>query len=211
MQKQIINYCLCLFFAMNFVLPSYAASSSSDLHARLQALHAFRAKFVQTTYSSQGKAIQKTVGEIAWQRPGKFRWHAEKPVPQLIIANGKVLWIVDPDLMQVTIRAVHNEAKDTPTRILSEDVSSIDKRFVVTTLPKQGNIVRYQLLPKASEAAFDEIILEFSNEALRGMRLRDSLGHRTNIVFNQIVINRDFPAGYFNYIVKQGMDVVDER
>jgi outer membrane lipoprotein carrier protein len=94
-----------------FVNAAYAAPST-DLSTLLNSLHSMRSDFTQTVYDNHGKAIQKSYGQMALQRPGKFRWEIKKPIPQVIVANDTRLWVYDPDLEQVTIRALHQAAGD---------------------------------------------------------------------------------------------------
>ncbi len=68
---------------------------------------------------------------MALQRPGKFRWEVVKPNAQLIIANGSRLWIYDPDLEQVIIRAFKHATGQTPALLLSDDNATLSKDFNV--------------------------------------------------------------------------------
>ena len=99
------------------------AGTSEDLAALLNNTQSMRANFRQTVYDNRGKVIQKSVGYMAMQRPGKFRWESTSPIPQLIIANDSRLWIYDPDLEQVTIRSLSKEIGETPALLLSNSLS----------------------------------------------------------------------------------------
>ena len=42
--------------------------------------------------------------------PRLFRWEYVKPYPQLIVADGKTVWVYEPDLQQATVRDQGSEA-----------------------------------------------------------------------------------------------------
>src|SRR5690242_12941666 len=103
---------LGLFFY--FLFSNVYAAAATDLTQVLNNVHSMRANFTQTVYDNLGKAIQQSTGKMAMQRPGQFRWQVVRPLPQLIIANQTRLWIYDPDLEQVTIRAFKTTAGEIP-------------------------------------------------------------------------------------------------
>ena len=55
--------------------------------------------------SGQEARTKVSSGSFEFQRPGKFRFNYTKPFEQLIVADGKTLWLYDADLNQVTERA----------------------------------------------------------------------------------------------------------
>lgn len=185
------------------------ASPSDDLSKTLNAMHSMKANFVQTTYDNQDRAVQTSKGQLAFVRPGKFRWEAKKPVPQLIIANGKQLWIVDSDLMQVTIRTVKKEIGETPTMLLSENVVQLEKRFFVS-VKNAGSLVSYQLKPKKTDSTFVLIELQFKNNQIIAMHLEDQLGHVTKISFTNLIANPALSPSLFRYVPAADMDVIRE-
>src|SRR6516162_4318453 len=114
MNISFLRYVCAIFFLLVLVTTVNADSGSADLSNQLNAIKTLRANFAQTVYDNKGKAVQRSYGHIALQRPGKFRWEVIKPIPQLIIANSQRLWIYDPDLQQVMIRSLHVAAGETP-------------------------------------------------------------------------------------------------
>jgi outer membrane lipoprotein carrier protein len=79
---------------------SYGDSASSALTGILLNTQTMEADFSQTVKDKTHHNIQQTQGHMALVRPGKFRWEVKSPNQQLIVANGKRLWIYDPDLEQ---------------------------------------------------------------------------------------------------------------
>src|SRR3990167_935825 len=190
---------------------AYASGLSTDLEQLLNAVHSMRASFKQTVYDNQHKVIQTLYGKMAMQRPGKFRWEVSRPIPQLIIANDKRLWIYDADLEQVTVRSLKNAAEETPVLLLSAASTMLDKDFAVTggaQGPPEWHW--YVLKPRHESAMFDAIQMGFKQGKIQEMRLQDHLGHTTRILFQQAVFNVILPDNLFVFKPKANIDVIDE-
>ena len=69
-----------------------ADSAEQQLTALLSASNTLQANFLQYTLDSSGANIQEIKGKIWLQRPHLFRWHAEPPFEQIIVADGELLW-----------------------------------------------------------------------------------------------------------------------
>jgi outer membrane lipoprotein carrier protein len=187
------------------------ADASSDLSTMLNAVRTMQANFTQTVYDNRGKAIQKSYGRMAMQRPGKFRWQLIKPLPQLIIANQSRLWIVDPDLEQVTIRVLHQATGETPALLLSHENSMLDNDFNVKEMQKKTPGWRwFDLTPKKADSVFASVQMGFVANQIREMRLQDHLGHTTTVQFDNIKSNATLSPSLFTYKPPANMDVIDE-
>lgn len=186
------------------------ADAVSDLTTMLNTTQSMKANFTQSTFNNHGKVTQKTTGDMALQRPGKFRWNVTKPMPQLIIANQNKLWIYDPDLEQVTIRAFNQSSSDAPALLLSHDNASLDQGFTVTTITKNAEGKWFQLTPKKKGEMFESIQMGFVNNQIREMRLQDNLGSNTVIQFQGIKVNPKLTSTLFVFKPSAKIDVIDE-
>jgi outer membrane lipoprotein carrier protein len=194
-----------------FSLATFAyADAAADLTNLLNATQSMKASFTQSTFNHRGKVTQKTTGDMALQRPGKFRWNVIKPMPQLIIANQNKLWIYDPDLEQVTIRAFNQTSSDAPALLLSHDNVSLDQDFTVKSLPKNTEGQWFQLTPKKKGEMFESIQMGFVNNQIREMRLQDNLGSHTVIQFQNIQMNPKLASNLFIFKPSANIDVIDE-
>lgn len=195
-----------------FIFTTHAhASASGDFTTLLNKVHSMQANFSQTTLDAQGKATQKSTGQMALQRPGKFRWDVKKPMPQLIIANAAKLWIYDPDLEQVTIRSLKNASGESPALLLSHDNTNLEKTYNVQTLKKDGPQQHwFSLTPKNKDSMFASIQMGFTNNQIKEMQLKDNLGHKTIIQFKDIKLNQALSASLFSFTPSKKIDVIDE-
>lgn len=189
----------------------YADSDNEMLSKLLKNMRSMKADFVQTIVDKNNKAIQKSTGHMSLQRPNQFRWEIEKPNRQLIVTNGKRLWVYDPDLDQVTIRSLVKAAGETPAMLLSDANLSLGKEFNVTMVPLHSETVQwFTLVPTDKSAVISSLKLGFTNKVIRRMQLHDHLGHTTLIEFSHVVLNSPLSTSAFNFKPPSNVDVVDE-
>jgi len=187
------------------------AAASSELANLLNQVHTMRANFIQTTYDNHNKPIQKSYGKMALMRPGKFRWEVSKPIPQTIIANQNRLWIYDPDLEQVTIRALNHAAGDAPALLLSHTDMTLEKNFNVReNQPTTPTWRWFTLSSKDRESSFANIQMGFAQNQIKEMRLQDHLGHTTRIQFQNIQMNPSLNPSIFIFRASKRIDVINE-
>ncbi len=203
---------LITFFAICLLqLPAYAANTAAaDLSALLTKLNAMKADFTQTITDKNAKQIQHSVGQMLMQRPGKFRWDVKKP-KQLVVTNGKKIWIYEPDLEQVTIRPLTKEVGESPALLLTNPNVTIEKDYQVENIKAGAKDLQWFLLiPKNQNSLFAKVKLGFNKNQLREMELQDHIGHTTSIAFYNVNLNPVLSATLFSFTPPRHVDVIDE-
>ena len=197
--------------ALVFCSVAKADSSSATLTQLLNNIRSMQADFTQTIVGKAAQPMQLSQGKMVLARPGKFRWEVQKPVAQLLVANGKRLWIYDPDLEQVTIRLLTKAAGEAPALLLSDANASLARDFNVK-MQKMGHspLQWFILTPRNGESMLSQVILGFAGNEIREMDLRDHLGHTTIIQFQRIVLNAAVSQASFNFTPPPNVDVIDE-
>lgn len=183
------------------------AGARDELDVFAKGLKGLDGQFSQQVFDARGKQKETSSGRVAVSAPRLFRWEYVKPYPQLIVADGKTVWIHDPDLQQVSRRPQGVEEASSPLAILL-DPSKLDRDFVVKDAGKQAGIEWLQLTPRQAEASFKTARLGFAAGALAQMEYVDALGQRTRIVFNGWKRNPAFAPGTFVYVPQKGVDVI---
>ena len=167
------------------------------------------ARFSQLTLDGSGTQLQETAGQMALQRPGLFYWHTEGKAEQTIVSDGQKVTLWDPDLQQATIKKLDPRLNQTPALLLSGDVSKISDSFEITS-KQTSNVIEFTLKPKAKDTLFDTLNLSFGNGVINNMRLVDSVGQRTDILFTGVKANQPVPASTFKFDIPKGADVIQE-
>ena len=185
------------------------AGARDDLDAFTRGLKGLDGQFTQTVHDANGKLKETSSGRVALSTPRLFRWEYAKPYEQLIVADGKKVWVYDPDLSQVTVRAQGAEEANSPLAMLI-DPGKLDRDFKVAETGKQDGLEWLLLTPKQAEnASFQNARLGFDANGLSKMQVIDALGQRTEISFSGWKKNPSFAKGTFSYAPAKGVDVVD--
>ncbi|GAB1407472.1 outer membrane lipoprotein chaperone LolA [Thermomonas brevis] len=193
--------------ALLLAAPAANAGARDDLNAFTKGLKGLDGQFTQQVFDARGKAKETSSGRVAVSAPRLFRWEYVKPYPQLIVADGKTVWVYDPDLQQASKRAQGVEEANSPLAILL-DPAKLDRDFTVKDAGSNGGLSWLQLTPKQAEAGFKTARLGFGKGGLKQMEYVDALGQRTQISFGAWKRNPSFAKGTFVYVPAKGVDVI---
>lgn len=186
------------------------AGARDTLEGFTRGLKGLDGQFVQQVFDANGKRKESSSGRVALSAPRLFRWEYVKPYPQLIVADGKKVWVYDPDLEQVTVRAQGVEEQNSPLSALI-DPSRLERDFTVGEGGQADGLEWLVLKPKqADNASFETARLGFDATGLARMEVVDALGQRTEIAFSGWKKNPAFDEGTFTYTPPKGVDVVGE-
>lgn len=192
-------------------MPSFSMADEV-LNKFLNELQTLHASFEQKQFNDKGKLLESSQGEVYLQRPGKFRWDYQKPYQQLIVADGKQVWVYDDDLEQVTIKPLDEALGKTPALLLTKNTNKIENDFAVTNQPQQdANLTVFVLKPKGKQVQFENIRITLQQQNLNAMELVDNLGQMTRIQFKPITTNKPLDAKLFTFTPPEGTDVVEEE
>ena len=183
------------------------AGGRDALNAFAKGLKGLDGQFSQQVFDPKGKQKEASTGRVAVSAPRLFRWEYVKPYPQLIVADGKTVWVYESDLQQVSKRAQGAEEASSPLAILL-DPSKLDRDFIVKDLGASGGVEWLQLTPKQADAPFKSAKLGFSAGALAQMEYVDALGQRTKIGFSGWKRNPAFARDTFVFVPPKGVDVI---
>ena len=188
---------------------AHAANTGArgQLDAFTKGLKGLDGQFTQQVFDARGKQKEASSGRVAVSAPRLFRWEYVKPYPQLIVADGKTVWVYDPDLQQASKRPQGVEEASSPLAILL-DPAKLDRDFTVKEAGASNGIEWLQLAPKQADAAFKTAKLGFGKAGLAEMEYVDALGQRTKISFSGWKRNPGFAKGTFTYVPAKGVDVI---
>jgi outer membrane lipoprotein carrier protein len=185
-------------------------AAPSKLDEFFQGLQTLQADFRQTLRDGQGRMIEESQGVLAIHRPDRFRWDYIKPHEQIIVADGKKLWLHDVDLEQVTVRSMEQSLTGTPAVLLSgsEDLRT---SFKVTGTQTKGGETVVTLVPKRGDTDFKQVRIRFTGKQLAGMVLSDKLGQSTTLEFFNVQRNVSLDDARFVFTPPAGVDVIGEK
>lgn len=198
------------FLPVFMLLPGLAqADAIQQLRTFFQNTTTLRAQFHQTVLDNTGNKVQDVTGAMQLSRPGKFRWDYNKPFVQVIVGDGRKVWLYDPELNQVTVRPLDKVLGSSPAALLAGG-AEIDKNFILKNDGGQGPSEWVEARPKDQESGFERVLLGFSGNLLREMELHDNFGQTTVIEFSQLEQNPKLDAKAFKFTPPKDADVVGE-
>lgn len=191
-----------------------SADGLKSLENFMQTAKAGRAEFTQTVTSpaKDGQAARSKIssGEFAFQRPGRFKFDYRKPFEQLIVADGKTLWIYDAELNQVTRRPQDQVLNATPAAIVASavNIQALRADFDLQPAPDQDGLQWVLAVPKAKDGQLQSVRVGFSGDQLVAIDMLDSFGQRSLIRFTGLQTSASLPAETFRFVLPKGADLL---
>lgn len=186
----------------------FGDTASEMVQAKLNAIKSMSANFSQVVKAGK-RNISNSQGVMALNRPGRFRWQTKSPLEQLVIADGKKLWIYDVDLEQVTVKKQEKGMGGTPALFLSGYDDTVARDFDVTNSAK-GNSQTFDLHAKSSKENYQRVKLTFQGEQLSVIEFFDQLGQHTTVHLSNIKNNAKLADSTFKFKAPKGVDVINQ-
>jgi outer membrane lipoprotein carrier protein len=196
------------------------ADAVASLRAFVKDVQTGRGEFTQTVTSPDGKKTRKSKGSLEFQRPNRFRFAYTTPTEQLIVGDGKQVWLHDVDLNQVTVRPMSESIGATPAALLAG--GALDKDFTLrnvtalsssaataASMPLQATSWEWvEALPRHKEGQFQSVRVGFRKGQLAALEILDSFGQRSRLDFAQFESKVTLPATRFQFTPPAGADVL---
>ena len=189
--------------------PAFATDGIAQLRQFVAATPSAEGEFEQTVLAQSGRKPQQASGHFAYARPGRFNWEYERPYRQILIGDGVNLWTWDPDLNQVTVRAMGDALGATPAAILFGS-GELDEGFVLTEGGKEGELAWVEARPRQADSGFESLRIGLQGGQLRRMEMRDNFGQTTLIRFTRLAPNPQLATDRFRFVPPSGADVIGD-
>jgi outer membrane lipoprotein carrier protein len=189
-------------------LAAHASDAVARVEAYLSKLQTLSADFVQIVQDRRGQVTDRATGTLSLQRPDRFRWDYREPHEQVIVADGRQVWLYDPDLEQVTVRTLEQGLGSTPAMLLS-GTGKVGDAFTAGPVERSRDWTWCRLVPKQHGSDFERVSLAFdAKNELAAMELVDKLGQTTLIEFRQLRRGARLDEGLFRFVPPPGADVI---
>jgi len=217
MQVRIIT----LFFLLASALPFNAVGGTGDVEREVkkleQAYESFKdmqAGFKQETTSGAVAVVQHAAGRVFFKKKGKMLWKYETPEEQLIFLDGKTLWFYLPAEKQ----AMKNNFSTVPQHIVGDlfrgriDILAKFKACFAARGPQETTEqIMLELAPIEPDPTLSKIVLwiDPTNYMVRRTVMLDAFGNRTELIFQDIVVDQGLPDTLFVFTPPHGVDVFE--
>lgn len=196
--------------ALALALPAAArADAVQRLHDFAHETRTLSGSFSQVVHDRNGRKTQETAGELYFSRPGKFRWVYRQPYEQLIVGDGKKIWIYDADLEQVTVKPLDQSIGESPAALLAGS-NDLDRHFNLRDGGVKDGIEWLEASPKGREGSFELVRLGFRGNTLVAMELKDNFGQQTYLRFTDVKNNPSLGGNLFRFKPPKGVDILGD-
>ncbi len=191
-----------------------AGLSASEVLSRVENRYtgrSFTARFSQESLLKAMDITDTAEGRLLVKYPGKMRWEYEKPEKQVMITDGRRLWIYRPAENQVMTGQAPEIIGDGRGASFLSDLKLLRKKFRITMAPRQ-QAATYTLMlhPLQASAELSSIALKIDRSSfdIRQITTLNDYGDCTIIDFQGIRFVSNLDDALFSFTVPKGADVV---
>ncbi|OOZ35178.1 outer membrane lipoprotein carrier protein LolA [Solemya velesiana gill symbiont] len=185
---------------------AHAGTGVDQMNTFLQEVRTLKAAFEQSVLDQDHESAARSQGMFYLKRPGYFRWDYSEPEDQMIVADGRQIWHLDPELEQASVQNQETALKGTPAMLLITG-DPVENHFEVIDIGNRQGMGWVELIPRDQESQFTRILLAFTNNELRRMEMADKFGQITRFQFFDIECNIEFESNFFRYVPPEGLDI----
>jgi outer membrane lipoprotein carrier protein len=204
-----------LFFLIGTAIPCRAEQPPvEEILKRVEARYAgegFSAHFFQTSVITAMDITETAAGLVQVKRPNKMRWTYEKPKKQLIVTDGKTLWIFKANDNQVSIGAFPEIFGEGKGAGFLANIQQIRKSFDVS-LQETNASGEYvlKLVPLSQKIDLAYVLLNIDPETYDIVEIRtlNTYKDETRIELTDIQRDQHFEDSLFQFTVPQGAEII---
>lgn len=186
---------------------AWAGPGREALDEFLEGLSTLEARFEQSVLDTENQTVGQLHGVFLLDRPGRFRWDYTAPGRQVILADGRDVWIIEEELKQVTRHYQKWALKGTPAAFLANE-ESVDKDFEVVETGRRLGLQWLELIPRDPDSDFNRVLLAFDDGQLQQLELSDKFGQISRFRFFDVQRNVPLDPSLFEYEGKDEWDVM---
>jgi outer membrane lipoprotein carrier protein len=188
---------------------SFAATDKepkAELKVLLGALQSYQADFTQTIEDWTGEVLQQSEGKLTLQKPNQLRWQVSQPDESLFIADGAVVYNIDPFVEQVSLLDQSQIIDNNPLMLLiSDDPAAWNE---VNISYSEGSFIINATNPDAN---ITELALTFTDDILSALVSKDKQRQTNRIVFTNAQQNIKVADNSFTAIYPESYVIDDQR
>jgi len=170
----------------------------------------FSADFLQESTIKSMEITDFASGRLYVRYPGMMRWEYEKPERQVIITDGKKLWIFRPQDNQVMVGGAPVFFRDGQGASFLSDISLVRKKFNIQMARAEGEyLYELKMKPIGGAANISEVrlyVVPRSYQIARIVTLND-YGDDTRIDIISPQFNANLDSSLFSFEIPPGVDV----
>lgn len=200
-------------FSQDFIHPTDVVKKTKE---RFKEMETYQAEFQIVT--EQNKKKTYSAGTAYYKKGGMVNFSFQTPRPDMIISNGKKLWVYMSDLRAVGIQdlnasdgAIYNSnSYEGLVTLFSRYHYSFDSPAQPVELSGSKYYV-LKLKEKVASGSFTEMQVYIDSETylIYKMVAQSPMGKTLTLIFKEIVLDEELPNSLFQYTVEGNVRVVE--
>lgn len=190
-------------------MPLAARADAADtLREFVRDVKTGRAEFTQTVTSPDGRRTRTSSGRFEFARPDRFRFEYLKPFEQLIVGDGRQVWIYDPALQQASVRPMSQALGATPAALLTG--TSLERDFELAALPARDGLDWVQARPRQADGGFALLRVGFAGRQLAALEIVDDFGQTSVLRFSRVEQGVALAPEMFRFTLPAGAELLTQ-
>jgi chaperone LolA len=166
-------------------------------------------QFSQKISISALKRQRELKGEFYYKRGKGFLWKYTSPKEKIFLFDGSTVWQAEEDKSYVIKEKMNKEKMEGNFLDLVDDVTHLDKHFLVKSSTKQDDMEVLQLTPKKEGSIQSARIWIDDKSFISKIELTEITGNVNIIDFSSTKINK--PVADTTFVFKAGNKQIEER
>jgi outer membrane lipoprotein carrier protein len=219
MMKKLFSFLFVVIFLSGYHGTAFSGPSE-DILKKVQDVYEdteyYQADFHQTVFLKSLGDEQISNGRVYIKKPGLMRWEYFGPEKQLIVSDGKFLWIYSPGNNQVIKSDLVNYFNSKTPYLFLLGMGKITDEFVKKSIEAKKTGAGKErffitLIPKVEQPGLKELLLKIDSKSFQveDTSIYDDFGNVTSFRFENIQRNSTIPDSLFQFKVPQGAEVVE--
>jgi outer membrane lipoprotein carrier protein len=191
-----------------------AAQVAEKLQAVYEGTRDFKAAFRQEYTSAALGRRKASSGFVYVKKPGMMRWDYKEPAPRHFVADGKALYIYDPELEQVMVdRSFSGSELSTAVTFLwgkGNLLAEFEVAFAARPELQDGQAYVLELKPRKA-ARFRRVWFAVERDTFRVLKtlVEDPGGNLNLITFSKMATNAGLADEAFKFEIPEGVEVLE--
>ncbi len=183
------------------------------LQARYEETRSMAADFQQVASVPMSNRKRLGAGKVVILKPGRIRWDYTSPDRQVLISNGKKVFMYFAASSQMIVQPVSEYINSDVTYSFFVGTGNIVRDFEVLPpeRPAEGDLQVIKLVPKVAHPQVDSLHLWIDREyLLRRLEIVDHFGSVTELTFADIRRNEAVAEELFTFTPPAGTEVIEQ-
>jgi outer membrane lipoprotein carrier protein len=193
-----------------------SAATPSELAQKLQTRYeetrTMSADFKQSTSVPMTTRKRLGAGTVVISKPGRIRWDYLTPDRQVLISDGKQVFMYVANSEQMMVQPVTQYINSDVTYAFFTGTGNITRDFKVLPPEREGDasLKAVKLVPRSEHPQVDYLHIWMDDDFMvRRLEIVDHFGSITDLVFSNIRRNEPVPPETFRFTPPPGTEIIE--